>query len=253
LSFTKNVRRKISLVGKARQMLTGRSYGLIHILYGKLFYTVKYIHNKWNAYWSLKRSIKFEGDSKIGIHHSTMVSLKDSKIIVRNGILKIGVDFGYFDGGSYDSRKDNCRIYLVNSSLEIEGNVSLLPGVVIYAINAKISIKNGTLINGGTHIIALKNIEIGENCLIAQDVNIRDNDGHMLSSQMGEAVNPGIERIQIGNHCWIGQRAMILKGVILQDNVIVGAGAVVSKSVGANNLVAGVPARVIKENVTWGA
>jgi acetyltransferase-like isoleucine patch superfamily enzyme len=234
-------------------MLTGRSYGLIYILYGRLFYGIKYINNKWHTYWSLKKSIKLKGKSKIGIHHSTMFNLENSQIIVRDGTFKVGIDFGYFDGGIYDSRKDNCRIYLVNSTLEIEGDVTLFPGVVISAINAKVFIRNGTVINGGTHIVALKSIEIGEHCLIAQGVNIRDNDGHKLSTQANESASMGIEDIKIGNHCWLGQRAMILKGVILHENVIVAAGAVVAKSVETNNLVAGVPAKVIKENVKWGA
>ena len=240
-------------MGKARQMLTGRSYGIIHIFYSRLFYVIKFVHNKWSTYWTLKNSIQLEGNSKVGIHHSTLFNLTNSKIIVRNGSFKVGIDFGYFDGGVYDPRQDTCRIFLVNSTLEIEGNVSLFPGVVISGINARICIKNGTVINRGSQIVALKDIEIGENCLIAQGVLIRDNDGHKLSTQANEEASMGIEKVRIDNHCWLGQRAMILKDVILHDNVIVAAGAVVAKSVEANNLVAGVPAKVIKGNVKWGA
>jgi acetyltransferase-like isoleucine patch superfamily enzyme len=239
-------------VGKARHKLTSRSYGPLQVIYGKLFYLVKRMHNKWQTFKSLNKSIELDSNSTIGIHHSTMFNLSNSKIIVRNGSLKIGIDFGYFDGGMYDSRKDNCRIYMVNSTLEIEGNVSLYPGVTIYATNAKILIKNGTVINGDSCVIALKDIEIGQDCLIAQGVIIRDNDGHILAA--GDTTNnTGIEKVYIGNHCWLGQRAMVLKGAELSDNVIVAAGAVVTKSVAANNLVAGIPAKVIKENVKWSA
>ncbi|HTA81618.1 MAG TPA: acyltransferase [Bacteroidia bacterium] len=240
-------------MGRARQMLMSRSYGLLQICYGRLFYSIKYTHNKWNGYWSLKKSIKLIGNSKIGIHHSTMCNIKNSKIIVNNGSLKVGVDYGYFDGGGFDSSKDNCRISLHNSTLEIEGDVTLYAGVTINGINAKIVIKHGTAINGGTQIIALSDIEIGQNCMIAQGVIIRDNDGHKLSTEANAEVDMGIEKVRIGNHCWLGQRSMILKDVILQDNVIVAAGAVVTKSVDANNLVAGVPAKILKENVKWGA
>jgi acetyltransferase-like isoleucine patch superfamily enzyme len=44
---------------------------------------------------------------------------------------------------------------------------------------------------------------------------------------------------------------MILKGVTLHDNVVVAGGAVVSKSVEAGNIVAGVPAKTIKEKINW--
>jgi acetyltransferase-like isoleucine patch superfamily enzyme len=240
-------------VGKARKKLISKYYGPAQIIYGRFFYLIKRVYNKWHTYKSLRKSIQLDEKSTIGIHHSTMFNLSNSKIIVSNGSLKVGIDFGYFDGGIYDSRKDNCRIYMVNSTLEIEGNVSLFPGVVISAINAKVAIKDGTIINGGSHIIAMKDIKIGQNCLLAQGVMIRDNDGHKLSTETGKDVSMGIEGIIIGDHCWLGQRSMVLKGSELKDNVIVAAGAVVTKSVESNNLVAGIPAKVIKENVKWSA
>ena len=240
-------------MSKARNILVSRSYGLTQVIYSSFFYFVKHVHNKWSSYWALKSSIELDKDSKIGIHHSTMFNISNSKIIVKKGTFKIGIDFGYFDGGVYDSRQDSCRIYLVNSTLEIEGDVSLYPGVVIYATNARILIKNGTIINGGTNIIALKEIEIGEGCLMAHGVMIRDNDGHKLGDLDGKELSMGIEKTTVGNYCWLGQKSMILKGVTLHNNVIVAAGAVVTKSVEPNNIVAGIPAKVIKENVNWSA
>lgn len=55
----------------------------------------------------------------------------------------------------------------------------------------------------------------------------------------------------IGNHVWIGQRAMILKGVSIGDGAIIAAGAVVTRDVPAGCLAAGVPAKVIRKNVEW--
>jgi acetyltransferase-like isoleucine patch superfamily enzyme len=239
-------------MSRARQMLSGKSHGLIHNLYSRIYFRVKYIYLKTYNYFKRNKSIVLVGDAKIGMHHSALLSLDNSKIIVHDGTFKVGIDFGYFDGSIYDPRKDTCRIFLTNSTLEIYGNVSLHPGVAINAENAKVVIRNNTIINGGTSIISKKKIEIGENCLFAQGVIIRDNDGHKLYSGT-DSVDSEIQETIIGNHCWLGQRAMILKGVILQDNVVVAAGAVVSKSVNANSVVAGVPAKVIKENVSWKA
>jgi acetyltransferase-like isoleucine patch superfamily enzyme len=237
-------------MGKARDNLSGKSYNLPGIIYGMLFYRFKFIYSKFKRYSELRKSIQFKGDSKIGIHHKTLVSIKNSKIIVNNGSLKIGIDFGYFDPGEFDPRVDNCRIFLHNSILEIHGNVSLYPGVAIYGVNAHIIIKNGVKINGPCRIISKKRIEIGEETFIGQDSIIRDNDGHGISAG---ADNEEAQEVKLGNHCWIGQRAMIMKGVTLNDNIIVSAGAMVTKSFPGNVVVSGVPARIIKEHVSWSA
>ncbi len=238
-------------MGKARDSLTRRKYNLFSIIYSRLFYSVKLIHNGFSNYWQVKKSIVLNGNSTIGIHHKTLLSLKNSKIIVNEGSLKVGIDFGYFDGGKYDSKNERCKIYMINSSLEIHGNVSLYPGVLIYAINATIIIRSNTKINGGVEIISLKKIDIGEDCLFAEGIIVRDNDGHKLNSDAKSELDA--QAIKIGNHCWIGQRAMILKGVTLDNNVIVGAGAVVAGNFPPNVAVAGIPARIIKENVSWNA
>ena len=52
--------------------------------------------------------------------------------------------------------------------------------------------------------------------------------------------------VSIGNHCWIGGHATILPGVTLGNNVIVGAGAVVPRSIGDNLVIAGNPAKVVR-------
>jgi acetyltransferase-like isoleucine patch superfamily enzyme len=238
-------------MGKARNNLTGKSYNLLSILYSRFFYRIKLIYNKFNSYSETKKAIVLNGNSKIGIHHKTLLNIKNSKIIVNNGSLKVGIDFGYFDGGIYDSLKDRCKIFMINSTLEIYGNVSLYPGVLIYAVNANIIIRNNTKINGGVEIVSLKKIDIGEECLFAEGIIVRDNDGHTINPGAGDA--SAAKEVKIGNHCWIGQRATILKGVTLDNNVIVGAGAVVVGSFPSNVAVAGIPAKIIKENVSWSA
>lgn len=57
--------------------------------------------------------------------------------------------------------------------------------------------------------------------------------------------------VNIGNKVWIATNAIILPGVTIGDGAIIAAGAVVTKDVPSRSMVAGVPAKVIKENVEW--
>lgn len=58
------------------------------------------------------------------------------------------------------------------------------------------------------------------------------------------------KKTQIGKQCFIGANAIIMPGVCIGDHVIVGAGSVVTKDIKSNCIVAGNPARIIKENIS---
>jgi acetyltransferase-like isoleucine patch superfamily enzyme len=89
-----------------------------------------------------------------------------------------------------------------------------------------------------------KGIQIGENTLISSGVTI-------LSHDHCKRINnqPLLVDTVIGKNCFIAVGAMILPGVCIGDQVIVGAGSVVTKNVESNTIVAGNPAKVIKRNV----
>lgn len=93
-------------------------------------------------------------------------------------------------------------------------------------------------------------ITIGADCMISSNVQIRSGDSHSIMTLNGERINPA-ESIEIGDHVWIGQGAKIMKGVTLEKDSIVSSGAIVTKSFSHNQLIGGVPAKVIKECVTW--
>jgi acetyltransferase-like isoleucine patch superfamily enzyme len=89
-----------------------------------------------------------------------------------------------------------------------------------------------------------RGIHINENCLIASGVTI-------LSHDHCKRVNnqPYLTNTRIGRNCFIAVGAIILPGITIGDEVIVGAGSVVSKDVPSRVIVAGNPARIIRENI----
>lgn len=89
-----------------------------------------------------------------------------------------------------------------------------------------------------------RGIHIGENCLIASGCTI-------LSHDHCKRVNnqPLLLDTHIGKNCFIAVNSTILPGVTIGDEVIVGAGSVVTKDVPSNCIVAGNPAKVIRQNI----
>ena len=111
---------------------------------------------------------------------------------------------------------------------------------------AKLSIGDNVAIGDRTEIHAGCEITIGDNSLISWDCCIMDRDYHKLMSD-----KENFKSVHIGKNVWIGARVLILKGITIGDGAVVAAGSVVTRDVPAKALVAGNPARIIKEDVYW--
>lgn len=131
--------------------------------------------------------------------------------------------------------------------------------IVTRAQGAVIEIGDNVGISGAT-IYARKGIYIGENTCVGGNCKILDNDFHPIDMEDrikllndahgGDAADliPTRE-IHIGKNCFLGCNSIILKGTVLGDGCVVGAGAVVSGKFEDNCVIAGNPARVIKRLV----
>ena len=107
----------------------------------------------------------------------------------------------------------------------------------------RIRIRDYSLICPGVRISSASQIAIGNSCMLASNVYITDSDWHDTYDRLalGKA-----SPIRIEDNVWIGDSAIICKGVTVGENSIIGAGAVVTKSVPSNAIAAGNPARVVK-------
>lgn len=132
---------------------------------------------------------------------------------------------------------------IINRGGRIEaGYTRYYPGVRIECWkDAVVRIGRGTYLNRNTEIVAARSVSIGKDCKIARDVLIMDTDQHAVHGS--ELVAHPVE---IGDRVWIGSRAIILKGVSLGHDSIVGAGAVVTRSVPPYSVVVGPAATVIR-------
>jgi acetyltransferase-like isoleucine patch superfamily enzyme len=127
--------------------------------------------------------------------------------------------------------------------------------------NGRCTVGDFTLMNGAL-VMAEEFIQIGAHCLISWNVGIADSDFHPLEPAQriidahalapffkDRPPRPALRTVPviISDNVWIGMNAVILKGVTIGENSVVAAGAVVTKSVPPNVVVAGNPAVVTKQ------
>ena len=139
------------------------------------------------------------------------------------------------------------------------GERSMFEGGVIFEKNeAQVSIGSGSFI-GNSLLLSAMQIDVGQNVLIAFGCTIADHDSHSLDfTQRSRDVELWYEGkkdwsvvkmapVKICDRAWIGMNSIILKGVTVGEGAVVGAGSVVTKDVAPYTLVAGNPARLVRE------
>jgi len=108
----------------------------------------------------------------------------------------------------------------------------------------RIRIGDYCLICPGVRIGSAHEITIGDNCMIASNAYITDADWHDIYNRIAIGRT---EPVAIYDNVWIGDSAIVCKGVTIGENSIIGAGAVVVDNIPANCVAAGNPARVVKQ------
>jgi acetyltransferase-like isoleucine patch superfamily enzyme len=124
----------------------------------------------------------------------------------------------------------------------VVGSCGVWPGVRLECWrDATIRIGDGTYLNRGVEVVAATCVEIGRDCAIGRDVIIMDSDQHALP---GEAFAPS--PVTIGDRVWVGARTIVLKGVSIGHDSIIGAGSIVTRDIPPSCIAVGQPARVLR-------
>ena len=149
------------------------------------------------------------------------------------------------------------------------GRDSIVNGTfVLEREDAKIEIGSNTFIGGGL-FVAAENIKIGNDVMFSWGCTVYDTDAHSLNweerkddvKEWKKGLDEGSEGkyknwskvksqpILIEDKCWVGFNVIILKGVALSEECIVGAGSVVTRSFEKGSIIAGNPATLIKKQI----
>lgn len=144
----------------------------------------------------------------------------------------------------------------LESRIRMEPNAffSMGGGVISYGCDIEL-FRGGRLIIGddfyaniGLTILCAGEIRIGNGGTLGRNVTIRDYHGdHWLNMEGYQTTKP----VAIGDHVWLGEHSTVMPGVRIGAGSVVASHSLVTKDVPPNTLVAGIPARVIRENVQW--
>ncbi len=107
-----------------------------------------------------------------------------------------------------------------------------------------IKVGKNVFINSSCHFQDQGGIEISDGCLIGHNVTIATLN-HELEPSRRQNLHP--RKVKIGKNVWVGSNSIILPGITIGDGAIIGAGSIVTKDVGANTVVAGNPAKILKK------
>ena len=148
--------------------------------------------------------------------------------------------------------KQSGSLYVAEgASLEVDSFDAYAGCRINVNAGARLTLGSGYM-NQDSVIDCFESITVGHHVVISERVVMRDSDNHTIRSLVESSDGQAITSpIIVEDNVWIGMNATILKGVTIGEGSIIAAGSVVTRSIPPHCLAAGVPAKVIKTDVTW--
>jgi len=156
------------------------------------------------------------------------------------------------------------RIYGNNNHIKIDSisytrQLDVRIGVRESTISNNCEIQFGKNLRSGSNLQLLlynhKNkLNVGDDCLFSRNIIVRLGDRpHLIfDSETGEYIDNSQDGVKIGDHVWVGERVYITKNVTIPNDCILAVNSVVTKRFEETNcVIAGNPAKVVKQNVKW--
>jgi tetrahydrodipicolinate N-acetyltransferase len=191
-----------------------------------------------SLFWSarLRGRVLVGRGSRLRIHRTAVVDLAPG------AMLMVGM--------AHDSPAGAVIRMRPRASLAISGRVQVMRSCLVsVGYDARLAIGAGTFLNDSASVVCDQQVTIGADCAISWGVRIMDTDVHRLVRDGSAVANRA--PVTIGDHCWIGAGAMVLKGSALGADCVVAAGSVVTRKSGSAELLIGSPARVHETDITW--
>jgi acetyltransferase-like isoleucine patch superfamily enzyme len=203
------------------------------------------------SYLWLWLSFRLRGGSKNQITiHPTVLFRGKSKINIKGGGNTLRID------AFCRLRSVNISIHGKGNTIHIEDGVKFYDSGRLYVVGDNATIKIGSESTVGSADIFCgegnTSIDIGTDCMLSRNIRINTSDFHsIIDLHSGKRINPP-QDIKLGDHVWVGNGVTIIKGSKVGDHSIIASQAVLTnKTYPPNSVLAGLPAKLIKQKVSW--
>ncbi|RQH10064.1 acyltransferase [Paraburkholderia dinghuensis] len=169
---------------------------------------------------------------------------RGAEVVVHEGALFTNSRIIVSGGGSITIEPTHAR-GLRNTTIDMSG----------LGKNRKLWIKEGVSIESARFAMVNESdlyVEIGRGCMLSSNITFRATDGHVIYDLSSREILNKSRPIIVGDNCWIGADAVVMKGSVIANNSVVGSRALVVGDFREENVIlAGVPAKIVKRNCGW--
>lgn len=195
-------------------------------------------------YQAIHMPIVFYKRAKIIMYKNAKIVINDTTI----GRVYLGdYQMNFAHGKEYTTINNKGIVYFYKGGIRIQS------GGIWYVVGQVHIHGNGVLFGNNTRLNCFNRIEIGSKTQITHECQIMDTNFHFIRDLNTGNIPPVSSPVIIGKCCWIGNRTTINKGTIIPDYTIVGSNSLLNKdytkSIPSNCLIAGQPAKLIKQNL----
>lgn len=187
-------------------------------------------------------------NNRLTIKNNGSCLFKRKEVIGNNNYMEIGKKSLLY--------KNDLIIHGSNNSIKIGDNCKLgrYCRILLYGSNMNLIIGSNTTLTHDDELLLqedFSNIRIGQDCLFSHDINIRTSDAHPIFEIHSNNRCNYAKNVYIGDRVWITPHCVIQKGVSIGDGSIIATNSVVTKNIPNNCIAAGMPAKIVREDIYW--
>lgn len=198
-------------------------------------------------YLPLKHALKFP----FIVSHRVALQKMGGKIEIHAPIKTNMIRLGFHENPAFDRRD---RAVWHNTGTVIFKGFAYIGNGNCIANTGTLTLGNNFQMSGNSKLVCKHNTTFGEDVLIGWSCLFMDGDAHRVYAldNRGGVPQNGNRPVVIGRHVWFGANCIVTKGVHIADGCVVAVNSCVTKSIESSNcVIAGYPAKVIREKIQW--